>query len=208
MNTEKICISRKDDVIEGHKKRLDQILPKFQILVNHYNELQLKEHSRSLPEIIKNAFIQCRHTVQAGLPPALAQTNAVETILLQGEERFFALLAEMRKAGDLDLIQSFTLTKLGTVEINQESVKAFEEEHSIFLKDLKAKELLERVVSALNDWEDYSEKNYRPGATLVLPAFGGGMQLNSGWHICNRDKNGKLVLNLSLLGLFERGRIK
>lgn len=206
MTIEKICVSRNDAAIESHKKKLAEVLPRIQKLVDLYNELKLVEHSRSLPEIIKNAFMQCRQTVQAGLPPALKETNAVETILLAGEEYFFSLVAEMRRNGDLGMINSFTL-KAGKVEINQDSLKKFEEENSIFLQDLRAKELLEMVVKAINDWEQYSQKNYRPGASLVLPAQDGGFQLNPQWRLAEKGKDGRLVLDLNLLAVFESGRL-
>jgi hypothetical protein len=208
MTTEKICVSRDHEAIESHKRRLNQVLTKLQKLVDMYLGLGLLEHSRSLPDIVKNTYVKCREAVQAGLSPALRNTNAAENILLNGEAEFFGFLTEMRKSGELDHILSFTLTRSGTVEINPAAVKQYEDEHSIFLQDMKAKLLLEQVVASINAWEEYSAKNYLEGATLILPAMNGGYQLNDRWHLCNRDENGSLVLNLSLLGLFERGRIK
>lgn len=206
MNNEKFLVNRDDATINAHKKRLEDLQPRYQQLIRMYFDLKLDAHSRSIPEIIKNAFMECREQVRKGLPPALKDTDAVETITLNGEKDLFVLLGAMRKNGDLDYLKSFNLTKSGDIEINQESLLQFENQHSLWLTDLKGKELLENVVEALNDFQKYSEKSYI-NANLVVTEIDGGVRLNAKWRLCNRDKNGDLTLNLEALAMFERTRI-
>lgn len=206
MKSEKFLVKRDDDAINGHKKKLNELLPKYQQLVSMYHNLKLDNHSQSLPDIIKNAFTECREQVRRGLPPALRDTDAVETITLNGEKEFLGFLNDMRKSGDISYLKSFNLKKSGDVEINQESIEQFVNEHSIWLADLKGKEVLDRVIEALNEFEIYSQANYR-GISLVNTAYDGGIQLNAKWRLCNRDKTGKLVLDLNLLASFESTRV-
>lgn len=205
MKNEKVLVKRDNDAINAHKKKLDELLPKYQRLINMYHNLKLDNHSKSLPEIIKNAFSECREQVRRGLPAALKDTDAVETITLGGEKEFLGFLNDMRKSGDISYLKSFNLKKSGDVEINQESIEQFVNEHSIWLTDLKGKEVLDKVIEALNEFESYSQANYR-GISLVNTAFDGGIQLNAKWRLCNRDKTGKLVLDLNTLAGFESTR--
>ena len=206
MNKEKILVSRDDAAINTHQQALGNMLPRYQQLVRLYLDLKLDKHSKSIPDIIKNAYTECRMQVQRGLPPALKDTDAVETILLNGEKEFFSLLTEMRKAGELVYQDSFRLTGFDKVDINQASLDQFVEQHSIWLTDLRGKELLEKVVDALNEFQKYSVKTYSPGADLVLAATNGGICLNGKWHLCDRDKQGNLNLNMKILALFESNR--
>lgn len=206
MKNEKVCIYRDDVAITAHRKRLEYLLPLYQELIRLYFGLKLSHHSRVIPLIVKIAFQEVREQVRRNLPPSLRNGKDSEEMMLDGEERFFAFLAKMRKEGNLDNQESFIITGSGEVEINQQALSHFEEQHSISLVDLKGKEKLDKLVEALNDFEEYSSRTYK-GISLVSVAFDGGIVLNPKWRLCDRDKrSGKLVLNLNTLAGFESTR--
>jgi hypothetical protein len=206
MKNEKVCIYRDDAAIISHRKRLEYLLPLYQELIRLYFGLKLSRHSRVIPLIVKNAFQEVREQVRRNLPPSLRNGKDSEEMKLDGEESFFAFMAKMRKEGNLDNPECFSITGSGDVEINQQALSQFEEQHSIWIVDLKGKELLEKVIQALNDFEEYSSRTYK-GISLVSVAFDGGIFLNPKWRLCDRDKrSGKLALNLNTLAVFESNR--
>lgn len=206
MKNEKVCIYRDDAAIISHRKRLEHLLPLYRELVRLYFGLKLSRHSRVIPLIVKNTFQEVREQVRRNLPPSLRNGKDSEEMKLDGEESFFAFMDKMRKEGNLDNQESFSITSSGEVEINQQALSHFEEQHSISLVDLKGKEKLDKVVEAINDFEEYSSRTYN-GVSLVSATFDGGIALNGKWRLCDRDKkSGKLTLNLNLLKGLEASR--
>ncbi len=207
MKNEKICIYRDDTAIISHRKRLEYLLPLYQELIRLYFQLKLTRHSRVIPLIVKNAFQEVREQVRHNLPPSLQNGKDSEEMKLDGEESFFAFMAKMRKEGNLDNQESFSITSSGAVEINQQALSHFEEQHSIKLTDMKGKEKLDRLIEALNDFEEYAQKTYK-GISLVSVGIDGGIALNPKWRLCDRDKkSGKLILDLNTLAGFESTRV-
>jgi len=206
MKNERVLIKRDDQVIHEHKKRLEELLPKFQQLIRLYFALPLDRHSRVIPVITRNAYQEIKEQLRANLPPSLRNKEDVEQMTLPGEASFLDCLRSMRKAGDLVHEGCFRITPGGEVEIDKEMLIKFEEEHSISVADLTGLEILERLVSSLNEFEAYSNKAYR-GISLVSVGIDGGIALNPKWRLCDRDKkSGKLILNLNTLAGFESTR--
>ena len=146
MKNEKVCIYRNDAAISAHRKRLEYLLPLYQELIRLYFGLKLSRHSRVIPLIVRNAFQEVREQVSRNLPPSLRNGKDSEEMKLDGEESFFAFLAKMRKEGNLDNPECFSITSSGEVEINQQALSHFEEQHSISLADMKGKEKLDRLI--------------------------------------------------------------
>lgn len=209
MKNEKILVSRDDAAINALKKSLADQLPKYHQLVRMYLSLKLDAHSRAIPLIVRNALNEVREQVVRNLPPSLRNNKKdVEEQKLPGEDAFFAFLGTLKKEGILDNQDYFTITGLGDVEINQAKLQQFETEHTISVAEVKALELLEKVVASLDEWEKYSRRTYLSGANLVLPVHGESVCLNPRWHLANRDQQGNLTLNLEMLKIFEANRVK
>lgn len=206
MKNERVLIKRDDQVINEHKKRLEELLPKFQQLIRLYFALPLDRHSRMIPAITRNAYLEIKEQLRANLPPSLRNKEDVEQMTLPGEVAFLECLKSMRKAGDLMRQGCFRITPGGEVEIDKEMLIKFEEEQSIWIADLEGRVKLDKVVEALNDFEEYAQKNYT-GISLVSVGIDGGIALNPKWRLCDRDKkSGKLILDLNALAIFESTR--
>lgn len=207
MKNEKTLIYRDDQVIHEHKKRLEELLPKYQQLIRLYFALPLDRHSRVIPVITRNAYQEIKEQLRANLPPSLRDREDIEKMNMPGEAVFLDCLLSMRKAGDLVREGCFRITPGGEVEIDKEMLIKFEEEHSISVADPEGKMKLDKVVEALNDFEEYAQKTYS-GISLMSVGFDGSLAFNPRWRMCDRDqKSGKLVLNLNTLALFETTRM-
>lgn len=206
MEKEKILISRDTAVINEHRRILENLLPKYQQLIRLYFDLKLDKYSSSIPDIIRFAYSEIRETLRKTLPPSLQNTTDADRMTLPGEEHFLNYLKVMRKNGELGNAASYRINPDRSVEIDQEKLLLFEEEHSIWVADVRGKQLLELVIQAIENFEEYSKKAYR-GVSLVNANSDGSCQLNPIMKLCDQDKKGKLTLNLKTLASFERTRI-